>query len=121
MSSIEALGQKQARNKNKLHKRLRRETGKAIADFNMIEDGDRVMVAVSGGKDSLTLLDILMSLKKRAPINFDILAVNLDQKQPGFPGSVLPAYFESIGVDFKIVEEDTYSLVMDMVPEGKTY
>ena len=121
MSSIEALGQKQARNKNKLHKRLRRETGKAIADFNMIEDGDRVMVAVSGGKDSLTLLDILMSLKKRAPINFDILAVNLDQKQPGFPGSVLPTYFESIGVDFKIVEEDTYSLVMDMVPEGKTY
>jgi tRNA 2-thiocytidine biosynthesis protein TtcA len=87
----------------------------------MIEAGDRIMVAVSGGKDSLTLLDILMSLQKRAPIKFDIVAVNLDQKQPGFPESVLPTYFESIGVGFKILEEDTYSLVTDMVPEGKTY
>ena len=107
--------------KNKLHKKLRRETGKAIADFNMIQDGDRVMVCISGGKDSLTMLDILLSMRDHAPINFDILAVNLDQKQPGFPEDVLPAYFESLGVPYRILEEDTYSLVTDMVPEGKTY
>jgi tRNA 2-thiocytidine biosynthesis protein TtcA len=107
--------------RNKLHKRLRRDTGKAIADFNMIQDGDRVMVCISGGKDSLTMLDILLNLRDHAPINFDILAVNLDQKQPGFPGHVLPEYFESQGVPYRIIEEDTYSLVTDMVPEGKTY
>jgi tRNA 2-thiocytidine biosynthesis protein TtcA len=87
----------------------------------MIEDGDRLMVCISGGKDSLTMLDILLSLRKRAPVDFEILAVNLDQKQPGFPEDVLPAYFESLGVNYKIIEEDTYSLVTDMVPAGKTY
>jgi len=100
---IEDLDQKQTRDRNKLHKRLRRETGKAIADFNMIEDGDRVMVCISGGKDSLTMLDILMNLRKRAPVDFEILAVNLDQKQPGFPEEVLPAYFRSLNVDYTIV------------------
>ena len=109
------------RERNKLHKRLRRETGKAIVDFNMISDGDRVMVCISGGKDSLTMLDILLSLSKRAPVNFDIIAVNLDQKQPGFPETVLPDYFETIGVRYHILEEDTYSLVTDIVAEGKTY
>lgn len=106
---------------NKLHKKLRRETGKAIADFNMIQDGDRVMVCISGGKDSLTMLDILLGLRNHAPIDFELTAVNLDQKQPGFPADVLPAWFETIGVDYTILEEDTYSLVTDMVPEGKTY
>ncbi|MFT6434448.1 MAG: tRNA 2-thiocytidine biosynthesis protein TtcA [Candidatus Azotimanducaceae bacterium] len=113
--------QKKQPDKNKLHKRLRRETGRAIADFNMIEDGDKVMVCVSGGKDSLAMLDILMDLQRRAPVNFDLVAVNLDQKQPGFPADVLPNYFESVGVKWEILEEDTYSLVKDMVPEGKTY
>jgi len=113
--------QRKDREMNKLYKRLRGFAGKAIADFNMIEDGDRVMVCISGGKDSLTMLDILLSLRKHAPIDFEILAVNLDQKQPGFPEDVLPAYFESLGVNYKIIEEDTYSLVTDMVPEGKTY
>lgn len=106
---------------NKLAKRLRRETGRAIADFSMIEEGDRVMVCISGGKDSLAMLDILMNLQRHAPIRFELLAVNLDQKQPGFPEHVLPAHFESLGVDYRILEEDTYSLVTDMVPEGKTY
>ncbi len=104
--------------RNKLHKKLRRETGKAIADFNMISEGDRVMVCISGGKDSLTMLDILLSLAEHAPINFELLAVNLDQKQPGFPEEVLPAYFTSLGINYRILEEDTYSLVTDMVPEG---
>lgn len=107
--------------KNKLHKRLRRETGRAIKDFNMIEEGDKVMVCISGGKDSLTMLDILMDLQRRAPINFELVAVNLDQKQPGFPEDVLPKYFESVGVKWEVLEEDTYSLVKDIVPEGKTY
>ena len=89
--------------RNKLHKKLRRETGKAIADFNMIADGDRVMVCISGGKDSLTMLDILLGLAEHAPIKFDILAVNLDQKQPGFPEDVLPRYFESLGVDYRVI------------------
>ncbi len=116
-----ATEQKLKLEKNKLHKKLRRETGKAIADFNMIQDGDRIMVCISGGKDSLTMLDILLSMRDHAPINFEILAVNLDQKQPGFPEDVLPNYFESIGVPYRILEEDTYSLVTEMVPEGKTY
>lgn len=106
---------------NKVQKRLRRETGQAIQDFSMIEDGDKVMVCISGGKDSLTLLDILGNLKAHAPIEFELLAVNLDQKQPGFPEHVLPEYFESLGVNYEILEEDTYSLVTEMVPEGKTY
>ena len=107
-------------NFNKLQKRLRREVGQAIAEYNMIENGDRIMVCLSGGKDSYTLLDILMNLKTYAPVNFDIIAVNLDQKQPGFPEHVLPDYLESLGVEYRIVEEDTYSIVKEKVPEGKT-
>ena len=102
-----------------LHKRLRREVGKDISDFGMIANGDRVMVCISGGKDSLTMLDILQSLSEHAPINFDIVAINLDQKQPGFPEDVLPDYFETVGVPYHIIEEDTYSLVTNMVEEGK--
>lgn len=107
-------------NFNKLQKRIRRNTGQAIQDFNMIEDGDRIMVCLSGGKDSFTMLDILMSLQKSAPISFSLIAVNLDQKQPGFPGHILPEYLESLGVEYKIVEEDTYSIVQDKIAEGKT-
>jgi tRNA 2-thiocytidine biosynthesis protein TtcA len=106
---------------NKLQKKLRREAGKAIHDFNMIESGDRVMVCVSGGKDSLVMLDILLNLQKHAPVSFDIHAVNLDQKQPGFPAEVLPNYFDGIGVSYEILEEDTYTMVKKLVPEGKTY
>ena len=107
-------------NQNKLQKRLRRQAGEAIADFNMIEEGDKVMVCLSGGKDSYTMLDILLYLQKVAPINFEIVAVNMDQKQPGFPEHVLPAYLESIGVAYHIVEKDTYSVVKEKIPEGKT-
>lgn len=107
-------------NFNKLQKRLRRGVGQAIADFSMIEEGDKVMVCLSGGKDSYTLLDILLNLQQSAPISFSIVAVNLDQKQPGFPADVLPTYLNSIGVDFKIVTEDTYSIVKEKIPEGKT-
>ena len=104
----------------KLQQRLRRNVGKAIADFNMIEEGDRVMVCLSGGKDSFAMLDILLSLQKKAPIDFEILAVNLDQKQPDFPEHVLPEYLASLGVPFHILEQDTYSVVKRVVPEGKT-
>lgn len=104
----------------KLAKRLRHQVGRAIADFGMIEDGDRVMVCLSGGKDSYTLLDILLQLQKKAPVRFSLTAVNLDQKQPGFPEHVLPDYLRSIGVDFHVIEQDTYSVVARVVPEGKT-
>lgn len=107
-------------NLNKLHKRLRRNVGQAIADFGMISEGDKVMVCLSGGKDSYTLLDILLNLQQSAPVNFSVVAVNLDQKQPGFPAHVLPEYLTGIGVDFKIVTEDTYSIVKEKIPEGKT-
>ena len=107
-------------NFNKLQKRIRRNTGQAIQDYNMIEDGDRIMVCLSGGKDSFTMLEILMSLQKSAPISFSLIAVNLDQKQPGFPEHILPEYLASLGVEYKIVEEDTYSIVQDKIPEGKT-
>ncbi|MCV2402790.1 tRNA 2-thiocytidine(32) synthetase TtcA [Marinomonas sp. C2222] len=105
---------------NKLQKRLRRLTGQAISDFNMIEEGDKVMVCLSGGKDSYTMLEILRNLQASAPIDFSIVAVNLDQKQPGFPEHILPAYLETLGVDFHILERDTYSIVKEIVPEGKT-
>lgn len=104
----------------KLEKRLRRQVAKAIRDFNMIEPGDRIMVCLSGGKDSYTLLDILLRLKSSAPVDFEILAVNLDQKQPGFPAHVLPTYLTRIGVRFHILEQDTFSVVKRVVPEGKT-
>jgi len=105
---------------NKLSKRLHRQVGQAIADFNMIEPGDKVMVCLSGGKDSYALLDILMSLRQRAPIQFDLIAVNLDQKQPGFPEHVLPEYLTRVGVPFHIENQDTYSIVKRLIPEGKT-
>jgi tRNA 2-thiocytidine biosynthesis protein TtcA len=105
---------------NKLSKRLHRQVGQAIGDFNMIEAGDKVMVCVSGGKDSYSLLDILLSMRERAPVAFDIVAVNLDQKQPGFPEDVLPAYLASRGVPFHIEAQDTYSVVKRLIPEGKT-
>jgi tRNA 2-thiocytidine biosynthesis protein TtcA len=105
---------------NKLQKRLRSGVGRAIADFNMIEEGDRVMVCLSGGKDSFTMLQILMGLQKSAPIHFDLVAVNMDQKQPGFPEHVLPEYLEKLGIEYYIIDRDTYTIVKSKIPEGKT-
>ncbi|MFA6121311.1 MAG: tRNA 2-thiocytidine(32) synthetase TtcA [Sideroxydans sp.] len=110
----------QSTNFNRLKGRLESSVGKAIGDFNMIEEGDTVMVCLSGGKDSYTLLDILLTLRKRAPIDFKIVAMNLDQKQPGFPADVLPNYLKKLGVDFHIETQDTYSIVKEKIPEGKT-
>ena len=120
MLAVDENRQKPRREFNKLRKKLRRLTGRAIADFNMIEEGDRVMVCLSGGKDSYTLLDILIDLRVKAPIRFEILAVNLDQKQPDFPEHILPEYLQSLNVPFHIIERDTYSVVKRVIPENKT-
>jgi len=116
----EEFDRKQKLRFNKLQKRLRREVGQAIEAFNLIEEGDRVMVCLSGGKDSFTLLDILMSLQKSAPVHFDLVAVNMDQKQPGFPEHILPAYLDKLDIEYHIIEKDTYSVVKSVIPEGKT-
>ena len=112
--------EKEAFENHKLEKRLCREVGRAIVDFNMIEEGDRVMVCVSGGKDSYTMLDILRKLQQRAPVKFELIAVNLDQKQPGFPADILPAYLSQLDMPFHIETQDTYSIVKQVIPEGKT-
>jgi tRNA 2-thiocytidine biosynthesis protein TtcA len=112
--------QKEAYENNKLHKRLVRQVGEAIGDYNMIEEGDKVMVCLSGGKDSYAMLEILMRLRERAPINFELVAVNLDQKQPGYPEHVLPEYLSKLDIPFHIENQDTYSIVKRLVPEGKT-
>jgi tRNA 2-thiocytidine biosynthesis protein TtcA len=111
---------RQQREMHKLEKRLCRQVGQAIVDYNMIEEGDRVMVCLSGGKDSYGMLDILLKLQARAPVNFELMVVNLDQKQPGFPADILPAYLKGLGVPFHIETQDTYSIVKRVIPEGKT-
>jgi len=118
---MSVVQRKEKYNYDKLQKRLRRNVGRAIADFNMIEAGDRVMVCLSGGADSYTMLDILQNLQRSAPVEFELIAVNLDQKQPGFPEHVLPDYLNELGIEFHILEEDTYSVVKRVIPENKTY
>jgi len=115
-----SLGEKRRYEFNKLQKRLRRLMGEAIADYDMIQKGDKVMVCLSGGKDSYTLLDILLNLRLNAPVDFELIAVNLDQKQPGFPEDVLPRYLSGRGIPFHVIQQDTYSIVKSIIPEGKT-
>ncbi len=117
---VQKLSRKEKTRFNKLQKRLRRNVGQAIADYNMVGDGDRVMVCLSGGKDSYGMLDILLSLRRSAPVDFELVAVNLDQKQPGFPAEVLPGYLSGLDIPFYVVEKDTYSIVREVVPEGRT-
>ncbi len=117
---MQVLPAKKKSDFNKLQKRLRRNAGRAIADYGMIGDGDRVMVCLSGGKDSFAMLDILLGLQHNAPVDFELVAVNMDQKQPGFPEHVLPEYLDTLGIEYYIVEKDTYSIVREKVPEGKT-
>lgn len=119
-SATDSADKKQKTEVNKLQKRLRREVGRAIKDFNMIEDGDRIMVCLSGGKDSFTMLEILLNLQRSAPIKFELVAVNLDQKQPGFPEHILPSYLDTLDIEYYIVNRDTYSVVKEKVPEGRT-